>query len=112
MPKIWRTFKESETGKRKVPGGHEKTHGYCVDMQKVIILPKLTTKESFFTSRLVCFNETFASGESGKNDFAIMWHEGIKGRKAGDVASSFVKFLVETGEKEPVFWVKTVPGKM
>ena len=34
---------------------------FAVDMQRVILLPKLTTKEHFFISRLVCFNEIFAS---------------------------------------------------
>jgi hypothetical protein len=33
----------------------------CADMQKVILLPKLKTKEHFFVSRLVTFNETFSS---------------------------------------------------
>ena len=32
-----------------------------VDMQKIILLPKTTLKEHFFVSRLVVFNETFAS---------------------------------------------------
>ena len=40
-----------------------------------------------------------------------MWHEGIKGRKAGDVASAFVKFLVETGEKMPVLWADNCAGQ-
>jgi hypothetical protein len=39
----------------------EGVSGYAVDMQKVIILPKLATKEIFFVRRLVGFNETFAS---------------------------------------------------
>ena len=34
---------------------------FTADMQKVVLLPKLTTKEHFFVSRLVVFNETFAS---------------------------------------------------
>ena len=84
---------------------------FCVDMQQVIIIPKLTTKEAFFTSRLVCFNETFASGKSGEKDYAVVWHEGIKGRKAGDVASSYVKFLGEVGEKFPIFWTDNCAGQ-
>ena len=34
---------------------------YAVDMQKVLLLPKLATKQHHFVSRLVFFNETFAS---------------------------------------------------
>ena len=34
---------------------------FAVDMQKIILLPKLPTKQHHFVSRLVTFNETFAS---------------------------------------------------
>ena len=77
---------------------------YAVDMQKVIILPKLTTKEHIFTSRLVCFNETFSAGTGGTTDYTVLWHEGINGRKASDVTSAFVKFFVESQEKNPILW--------
>ena len=83
---------------------------FCVDMQKVIILPKLTTKESFFTSRLVCFNETFASGDEGK-DYTVMWHEGISGRKACDVASAYTKFFTEANTKFPILWADNCAGQ-
>ncbi|ESP02099.1 hypothetical protein LOTGIDRAFT_157248 [Lottia gigantea] len=65
---------------------------FAVDMQKVILLPKLTTKEHFFISRLVVFNETFASLD-GDTDFVVLWHEGIAGRLATDVASAFIKCI-------------------
>ena len=84
---------------------------YSVDMQKVLIIPKLTTKESFFTSRLVCFNETFASGSEGGKDYTIMWNEAVSGRKAADVASSYTKFFTETGEKTPIFWADNCAGQ-
>ena len=42
---------------------------YSVDMQKVILLPKLTTKQHFFVSRLVVFNETFAPKNRKKTRF-------------------------------------------
>ena len=34
---------------------------FTADMQRVIVLPKLTTREHLFVSCLVTFNETFAS---------------------------------------------------
>ena len=37
---------------------------FTADMQRVIVLPKLTTKEHLFVSSLVTFNETFASKDS------------------------------------------------
>ena len=81
-----------------------KPNVYAVDMQKVIIIPKLTTKESFFVSRLVCFNETFATNCDDKPNYAIIWHEGLSGRKASDVTSSYVKFFTESEEKYPILW--------
>ena len=84
---------------------------YSVDMQKVIILPKLTTKEHIFTSRLVCFNETFSAGTAGSNDFTVLWHEAMNGRKAGDVTSAFVKFFIASQEKNPVLWADNCFGQ-
>ena len=51
------------------------------DMQRVILLPKLTIKEHVFVSRLVTFDETFASKTLGKPDCCITWHEAIAGSK-------------------------------
>ena len=47
-------------------------------MQKIILLSKATLKKHFFVSRLVVFNETFASLK--KDDgFVILWHDAILG---------------------------------
>ena len=40
----------------------------------------------------------------GETSYAVVWHEGISGRKASDVTSAYCKFLVESGEKNPIFW--------
>ena len=61
---------------------------FIVDMQ-IIFLPKMTLKEHFFVSRLVVFDEIFASVKDG--DFVILWHEAISGRSGVDVASSYTK---------------------
>ena len=98
-------LQKAKSARQKYREDMQQPNAYAVDMQKVILIPKLTTKESFFVSRLVCFNETFASGEKGDKNFAVMWHEGISGRKASDVTSAYCKFLVESGEKNPIFWV-------
>ena len=62
-------------------------------MQRIILLPKLTTKENLFVNRLVTFNETFASKNLGKPDYCILWHEAIAGRKASDIASAFLQLI-------------------
>ena len=63
-----------------------------------MVLPKLTTKEHLFVSRFVTFNEKFASKTPGKLDYCILWHEAIAGRKALDVASSFLQLIRQCNE--------------
>ena len=49
---------------KKIPTGYE---CFMDDIQKVLVLPLLTTKKHVFVSRLVTFNETFAAeSENGK----------------------------------------------
>ena len=64
----------------------------AADMQKVILLPKMTLKEHFIVSRLVTFNETFAS-LNNTTDYVMLWHEGIAGRCPSDVASAYMNAL-------------------
>lgn len=65
---------------------------YSVDMQRVLLLPIMKQKSCFFTSRLVTFNETFAS-MSGDSNVCVLWHEGISGRNAPDVSSAIVTLI-------------------
>ena len=74
---------------KEIPNGF---NVYAVDMHRVILLPKLSTKESFFVSRLIVFNETFAQmGADHEPDYVLLWHEGKSGRLAQDVASVYIK---------------------
>lgn len=79
------------------------TKVYAVDMQKVIMLPKMNIKEHFFVSRLTVFNETFAS-LSEKDDICVLWHEGISGRDADDVASAYAQVIRQSDADKFVFW--------
>ena len=65
---------------------------YAVDMQRVLLLPTMQSKRAFFTSRLVCFNETFAALANGA-DSCVLWEESVAGRNADDVASAYVYFI-------------------
>ena len=78
---------------------------YTADLQKVLLLPILPTKECFFKSRLVCFNETFGS-LSTKSDICVIWHEAISGRKASSIISSFYCLIQNTciGINNVTFW--------
>lgn len=66
---------------------------FTVDMQKVILMPKLSTKDYFFSSKLVLFNETFAAPGSNQPSFCLLWHEGESGRNAFNIATTYVLFL-------------------
>jgi len=80
-------------------------HVFAADMQKVILLPKMTIKEHFFVSRLVVFNETFASITAKQLHLVVLWHEGITGRMAADVVSAYVRCLTYCASQKVVFWV-------
>ena len=70
---------------------------FSVDMQKAIMLLRIPgVKKAVFTNRLVTFHETFApfgrfSKTKGIVPTGVIWHEGISGRNAEDVASTFEK---------------------
>ena len=83
---------------------------FTADMQRVIVLPKLTTKEHLFVSRLVTFNETFASKTPGKLDYCIHWHEAISGRKAPDLASAFLQLMRQCNEDHIWLWANDCSG--
>lgn len=64
-----------------------------MDLQKVILIPYLLNiKSSYFISRLVVFNETFATIKKGSsiNSYCVMWHEGLNGRKAECITDSIL----------------------
>ena len=69
-----------------------------VDMQKVIMLPRLPgLKVVVFCKRIVVFNETFAPVGGSKNGkdkaTGVLWHEGIRGRSTVDVVGTFPSFI-------------------
>ena len=79
---------------------------YSVGMQRILLLPILKQKSCFFTSRLVTFNETFAS-MSGHPDLCVMWNEEIAGRLAPDVTSAFAEIIMNRFPvlKNLTFWM-------
>ena len=71
---------------------------YTADMQKVIIIPKMTIKNAYFVSRLVVFNETFASLH-GSKDVCVLWNESVSGRRASDVASTYYNIIKKSNSE-------------
>ena len=67
-----------------------------VDLQKVIMLPRLPGKTFIFCKRIVVFNETFApvgGGSKKRKPIGVLWHEATSGRTATEVASTFLQFI-------------------
>jgi len=85
-----------------------------VDLQKVIMLPRMPgMKTAAFTKRIIAFHETFAlMGSTKKNEFtrkkniSVVWHEAIAGRKAEEIAATFVKALKHERDcKSIIYWL-------
>ena len=73
-----------------------------VDLQKAITIPKVPTRDHFFSRKLVVFNETFASpGKEGQTT-CVLWHEAEAGRSASNICSSFVEFVQKHRDKEEI----------
>lgn len=90
-----------------------------IDLQKVIMLPRMEMfKTVLFTRRVCLFNETFANvgqkrGKHGsKRNMAFVWHEGIMGRKDEDIASTFWQFINEHRDSRTLtFWLDNCAGQ-
>ena len=68
-----------------------------VDLQKVIMLPRLPgVKSVCFTKRIIAFHLTFAPIQEytkiGKVT-SLAWHEGLAGRKCEEITSMYVAAL-------------------
>lgn len=61
-------------------------------------------KELVFLPRIIAFNESFvALGEDKKmNPIAVIWHEGIAGRKKEDIISTFYSFFLKMRDAENI----------
>ena len=77
-------------------------------MMKVFLIPKLKSKEHVFILRLVVFNETFATrSKDGREHLLMLWHEGVAGRTAQDVAAAYLKCMKVAGDEKFLFWADT-----
>ena len=78
-----------------------------VDMQKIILLPRMPgMKVCLFTRRLVVFHLTFAPlGKTAEKPTGIIWHEGISGRSAEDIASAYLTNITHEKNRDFKKWV-------
>lgn len=59
-------------------------------------------KELFFTPRIISFNESFVPAGENNNTYpiAVIWHEGIAGRKKEDIISTSYIFFLKMRDAE------------
>lgn len=92
-------YNEDKTCQMNIQGNSD-TMYYSVDLEKVIMLPRLDEfKIVMFCPRLILFNESFVPLGDKKlrgmrHTFACIWHEAISGRKKDDIASCFRAFFL------------------
>lgn len=73
------------------------------DLQKVIMLPRMDNfKVAIFTKRVIAFNESFVpiGPRSSTKPLAVIWHEGVSGRKQEDLTSCYYAFFLFYKDKK------------
>ncbi|CAM4572758.1 unnamed protein product [Leuciscus chuanchicus] len=88
----------------------ENTSVRSVDLQKVIMLPRMPgVKSAVFTRRISTYHETFASVGKKLNKrktISIVWHEGIAGRNAKEITSAYAAALEKERDiRHVIYWV-------
>lgn len=86
---------------------------FAGDMQKVVLLPRMpNVKESFFTPRLLVYNETFAAMQKNELHFCVLWSEATADRKMDSVSSAFITFLQANRDvEEIIIWLDNCGGQ-
>ncbi len=64
------------------------------DMQKLLLIPKLKVKESYFSRKLVIMNETFSEIRKSGKTLCIIAHEGEVDRKAFNIVTFYTHFFL------------------
>ena len=87
-----------------------------VDMERVMMLPRIPgLKVVVFCKRIVLFNEKFApvgGSKKGRKATGVLWREGVKGRSASDVASTYIRFICSNRDfKHFILWVDNCSGQ-
>lgn len=114
--KVSRTAYKADVETATVHSAEDETKYLSVDLQKVILLPRLPgMKACIFTRRLVVFNHTYAPlGCQTEKPIAVIWHEGVSGRNAEDIASAFLATLhhpENRNVKHFVIWCDNCAGQ-
>ena len=66
----------------------------------------------FIHGGLVVFNETFSTlNKDGREHLLMLWHEGVAGHTAQDVAASYLKCMKVAGDEKFIFWADNCGGQ-
>ena len=90
---------------------------FSADLQKVIMLPRMESfKSVVFTRRIIALNESFVplgtKGGGKEIPMAVLWHEGIAGRKKEEIISAFYSFfLYKRDQRVVTLWLDNCAGQ-
>lgn len=88
---------------------------FSADLQKVVLLPRLEMfKIAIFCPRIIDFNESFVPVGSSTREkpYAVLWHEGISGRKKEDIISAYRAFFESKRDcTEITVWTDNCTGQ-
>ncbi|XP_063056355.1 uncharacterized protein LOC134450441 isoform X2 [Engraulis encrasicolus] len=88
----------------------EDTSVRSVSLQKVILLPRMPgVKCAVSTKRIAAYHETFApvgQNSDKRKTISVVWHEGIAGRNAKEIASAYGAALEKERDiRHIIYWV-------
>lgn len=82
---------------QKAIPNNDNTIYYSVDLQKVIMLPRMDQyKAAIFCPRIIAFNESFVPLGAGSKHLpiAVIWPETVTGRRQEDIISAYRAFFL------------------
>jgi len=78
---------------------------HFLQIYKKIMLPRMEEfKTAVFTRRIIALNESFVPVGTRSSCFplAVLWHEGVAGRKKDEIISAFYQFFLQRWDQEIV----------
>lgn len=83
-----------------------------MDLQQVMFVPTLVHSDMFYLSQLSCYNFGIHVGDTNKA-YMFLWHEGVGGRGANEIASCLLRFLNSglTDKRSITIWCDNCGGQ-
>lgn len=107
--------KAQELLKKQLATSQEPGSDVCcltMDLEQVLFVPTLTHSDMFYLSQLSCYNFGIHVGDIGKG-YMFLWHEGVSGRGANEVASCLLHLLNKglTYKRNLIIWSDNCAGQ-